>query len=73
MTACEFRVRALSWRRAPGVRVLGTGDVGPLYLETALDSPRLGTFVTFVLAAWISGCKHALGAPQAYWNFQCMV
>lgn len=46
------------------MRVLGTGDVGPLYLETALDSPRLGTFVTFVLAAWISGCKHALGAPR---------
>lgn len=73
MTACEFWMKGLSWRSAPGVRVFGTGDAGPLYLETALDSSQLGTFVASALAASFSGCKLALGAPQAHWNFQCIV
>lgn len=66
-------MKGLSWRSAPGVRVFGTGAAGPLYLETALDSSRLGTFVASALAALFSGRKPALGAPQAGWNFQCIV
>ena len=73
MTAREFWMKGLSWRSAPGVRVFGTGDAGPLYLETALDSAQLGTFVASALAASFSGCELALGAPQARWNFQCIV
>lgn len=73
MTAFELWVKGLFWRSSPGVRVFGTGDVGPLYLETALDSPQLGTFVTSALAALFLGCRLALGAPQACWNFQCIV
>ena len=66
-------MKGLSWRSAPGVRVFGTGDAGPLYLETALDSSQLGTLVASAPAALFSGCKLALGAPQARWNFQCIV
>lgn len=55
------------------MRVFGTGDAGPLYLETAHDSSQVGTFVASALAASFSGCKLALGAPQACWNFQCIV
>lgn len=73
VTACELRGKGPSWGSAPGVRVFGTGDAGPLYLETALDSSRLGTFVASALAASFSGCKLALGAPRACWNFQCIV
>lgn len=61
------------WRSAPGVRVFGTGDAGPLYLETALDSSQLGTLVVSAPVALFSGYKLALGAPQARWNFQCIV
>lgn len=73
MTACELQGKGLSWRSAPGVRVFGAGDAGPLYLETAHDSSQVGTFVASALAASFSGCKLALGAPQACWNFQCIV
>lgn len=73
MTARELWMKGLSWRSAPGVRVFGNGAAGPLYLETALDSSHLGTFVASALAALFSGCKPALGAPQASWNFQCIV
>lgn len=73
MTACECQVKAPFWRRAPGVRGFGTGDAGPLYLETPLDSSQLGTLVASASAALFSGYKPALGAPQAYWNFQCIV
>lgn len=73
MTASELWVKGLSWRRAPGGRVFGTGDAGPLYLETALDSSQLGTCVASAPAAFFSGCKLAPGAPQACWNFQCIV
>lgn len=73
MTAHKLWVNGLFWRSAPGVRVFGTGDVGPLHLGTALDSFQLGTFVTCAPAVLFSGCKLALGAPQACWNFQCIV
>lgn len=73
MTACELWMKGLSWRSAPGVKVFGTGAAGPMYLETALDSSHLGTFVASALAALFSGCKPALGVPQAGWNFQCIV
>lgn len=71
VTAGEWQVKGLSWRRAPAVRLLKTEDVGPLHLDT--DSLQLGTLVTSVLAALISGCKRAWGVPQAHWNFQCIV
>lgn len=72
-TACEPPVKGLRWRSAPAVRVLGTGDAGPLCLEIALDSFQLGTFVASAQAALLSGCKPAQGAPQAGWSFQCIV
>lgn len=73
MAACECPVKAPLWRSAPGVRGFGTGDAGPLYLETALDSSQLGTLVASAPAALFSGYKPALGAPRACWNFQCIV
>lgn len=73
MTARELQVKGLSWRSAPGVRVFGTGDAGPLHLETALDSCQLGTSVASAPAALFSGCMLALRAPQAGWDFQCIV
>lgn len=72
-TACELQGKGLCWRSAPGVRVFGTGDAGPLYLENARDSSQVGTFVASAPAASFSGCKLVLGAPRACWNFQCMV
>lgn len=73
MTACECPVKAPLWRSAPGVRDFGAGDAGPLYLETALDSSQLGTLVAPAPPALCSGYEPALGAPQACWNFQCIV
>lgn len=73
VTACELWMKGLSWRSAPGVRVFGTGAAGPLYLETALDSSHRGISVVYALAALFSGYKPVLGAPQAGWNFQCIV
>lgn len=73
MTAYELQVKGLFWRSAPGVRVFRTGDAGPLYLETVLDSSQHDTFVASGLAALFSGYKLALGALQACWNFQCIV
>ena len=58
-------MKAPLWRSAPGVRGFGTGDAGPLYLETALDSSQLGTLVASAPAALFSGYKPALGAPRA--------
>lgn len=73
MTVCELQVKDLSWKIAAGVRILGTGDDGPLSLETVLYASRFDTFVTSALVSLFSGCKLALGAPQACWNFQCIV
>lgn len=73
MIACELWEKGLSWKSVPGVRAFGTGDAGPPYLENALDSSQLGTFVASALAASFSGCKLALGAPRAYRYFQCIV
>lgn len=55
------------------MRLFGTGDAGPLYLETALVLSQVGTSVASAPAALFSGYKLALGAPQACWNFQCIV
>lgn len=59
--AGEPQVTDLSWGCTPGMKLSGTEDVGPPYLETVLGSLALGTFVPSALAGLFSGGRIAFG------------